>query len=234
MKPKSILAFVVAVMVASPVVPALGQDVVPSTAAGQVERKESGKASEAQTEQPTDESGNPATAGEKEGKSKKESKKESKKDRKKAIEDDWGFRWADRPSLRLGPGTRVDFRVRLQENLQDLDFEPPDTAGSSSVDIARRRLGIDGEILNIFDYQVEGELGDTRDPWRDVYLNYKQYRLRPGPARQVQDAVQPRREHQPDKSGLRLPVAHCGPPGARTGPRRDGPRPCPQSRMAPV
>jgi len=50
-----------------------------------------------------------------------------------------------------------------------------DDRGGLSLDVARRRIGIEGEILNIFDYQVERELGTERDPWRDVYLNYKQY-----------------------------------------------------------
>ncbi len=158
MKHKSILALVVALMIATP---ALGQNVVPSAVTGQVERKESAKPAEEQPEQSTDD-------GE------KQDSKAGKKERKKASEDNWGFRWSDHPSLRLGPGTRVDFRVRLQGNLQDWDVELPDET-SSSVDVARRRIGIDGEIFNIFDYQVEAELGATQDPWRDVYLNYKQY-----------------------------------------------------------
>jgi phosphate-selective porin OprO/OprP len=159
MKQKSFLAFVVALTVASPV---LGQDAAPSTPPGQIERKEPGKPAEEQPDQPTDEGG-------------KQGAKAGKKESKKALEDDWGFRWTNHPSLRLGPGTRVDFRVRLQGNLQDWDAELPDDQSSSSVDVARRRIGIDGEIFNIFDYQVEGELGAKRDPWRDVYLNYKQY-----------------------------------------------------------
>ena len=91
--------------------------------------------------------------------------------------DDWGFRWTDHPSLRLGPGTRVDFRLRLQGDLQHSGVELTEAGedAGSSVDIARRRIGIDGEILNIFDYQVERELGDNDDPWRDVYVNYKQH-----------------------------------------------------------
>ena len=95
----------------------------------------------------------------------------------KKSDGDWGFRWDNRPSLHLGPGTRIDFRVRLQGDLQGTDVElvDGDDVSVSSADIARKRIGIDGEILNIFDYQVEGELGDDNDPWRDVYLNYKQY-----------------------------------------------------------
>lgn len=160
MKHKSILALVVvALTVASP---ALGQDVVPSAATGQVERKESAKPAEEQPEQPTDESG-------------KQDSQAVKKESKKAIEGDWGFRWTDHPSLRLGQGTRVDFRVRLQGYLQDWDVQLPDGESASSVDLARRRIGVDGEILDVFDYQLERELGVKRDPWRDVYLNYKQY-----------------------------------------------------------
>ena len=105
-------------------------------------------------------------------------KNPSEASKQKKGEDDWGFRWADHPSLRLGPGTRVDFRLRLQGDLDDIDADRADSGaddGSSSIDVARRRIGIDGEILNVVDYQVEREIGDEQDPWRDVYVNYKQY-----------------------------------------------------------
>jgi phosphate-selective porin len=159
MKHTSLLAFVAALTVASP---ALGQDAAPPVASGQVERKESAKPAEEQPEPPTEDGG-------------KQESKPAKKASKKAIEGDWGFRWTDHPSLRLGQGTRVDFRARWQGNIQNLDVQLPDGEASSTLDIARRRVGIDGEILNIFDYELESELGVKRDPWRDVYLNYKQY-----------------------------------------------------------
>ena len=64
----------------------------------------------------------------------------------------------------------------MQGDLQDSEASRlDDDADRSGVDVARRRIGIDGEILNLFDYQVEREIGDDRDPWRDVYVNYKQY-----------------------------------------------------------
>ena len=136
--------------------PAAGQDVLPPPTAGQAERKEP----EAET---------PATE---ETKAKSPSKKASNKQ----SEEDWGFRWTDHPSLRLGPGTRVDFRLRLQGDLHGSEALPlDDDADRSGVDVARRRIGIEGEILNLFDYQVEREIADDRDPWRDVYVNYKQY-----------------------------------------------------------
>jgi phosphate-selective porin OprO and OprP len=88
---------------------------------------------------------------------------------------DWGFRWDNRPSLRLGKGTRVDFRVKLQWDLKSSEAPIPDNADGWGIDLSRRRVGIDGEILNLFDYQVEREIDEDVDPWRDVYINYKQF-----------------------------------------------------------
>ena len=155
MKSKLIVLGIGVVMGLGVARPAVGQDVPPPQSAGQAERKEA-------------EEETPATE---EAKAKSPSKKASPKQ----SEEDWGFRWADHPSLRLGPGTRVDFRLRLQGNLQGSEASPLDDGDRSGTDVARRRIGIDGEILNLFDYQVEGEIGDDRDPWRDVYVNYKQY-----------------------------------------------------------
>jgi phosphate-selective porin OprO/OprP len=71
----------------------------------------------------------------------------------------------------------VDFRLRLQGDLKDSEAPLPDDdeEDESSIDIARRRFGLDGEIVNLFDYQVEYEFGDDTEPWRDVYINYKQF-----------------------------------------------------------
>jgi phosphate-selective porin OprO/OprP len=95
---------------------------------------------------------------------------------KKKANDDWGFRWDDRPSLRLGKGTRIDFKARFQGDVDSTDASfGEDEGDDSNIDIARRRIGIEGEIADIVDYQVERELGDDHSPWRDVYGNYKQY-----------------------------------------------------------
>ena len=99
-------------------------------------------------------------------------------EKKGAKEDEpRGFRWDDHPSLVLGEGTRIDFRLRLRGELKGSEAPLPDEAedDASAIDIPRRRIGIGGEILNLFDYQVEGELAAERDPWRDVYINYKQF-----------------------------------------------------------
>jgi phosphate-selective porin OprO and OprP len=103
-----------------------------------------------------------------------EQKKKAPEERPKA-KSDWGFRWDNRPSLRLGRGTRVDLRARLQGDLRYSDAPIPDDDDNPEFEIARRRLALDGEILNLFDYQVEYEFADDQDPWRDVYINYKQF-----------------------------------------------------------
>jgi phosphate-selective porin len=97
-------------------------------------------------------------------------------DQEKANEGFPRITWDDHPSLRLGPGTRVDFRARFQWDLRrsEAPLGDDDDAESGALDLARRRVGIEGEILNIVDYQVERELKST-DPWRDVYANYKQF-----------------------------------------------------------
>ncbi|HTG83431.1 MAG TPA: hypothetical protein VL853_01425, partial [Gemmatimonadales bacterium] len=48
---------------------------------------------------------------------------EPEKEPQKSPEEksDWGFRWDNRPSLRLGKGTRIDFRARVQADLRNSD-----------------------------------------------------------------------------------------------------------------
>jgi phosphate-selective porin OprO/OprP len=84
------------------------------------------------------------------------------------------FQWDDHPSLVFGDGTRIDFRFRLQGDLQRSQVALPD-AGDTSLDIARRRIGVGGEVLGLVDFQVERELAVERDPWRDVFANYRQF-----------------------------------------------------------
>jgi phosphate-selective porin OprO/OprP len=43
---------------------------------------------------------------------------------------------------------------------------------TSRFDIARRRIGVEGEIGDVADFQIEREFADRR-LWRDVYVNYR-------------------------------------------------------------
>ena len=79
--------------------------------------------------------------------------------------------WTHRPSLRAGDMFRMDFRLKLQGDFREFSPEdaPPDT-----FEMSRRRIGIQGNFLKHFEYEVEREL--KRDnPWRDVFLNFRYF-----------------------------------------------------------
>ena len=67
----------------------------------------------------------------------------------------------------------MDFKARFQGDLRR-------SAGSirededSGIDVARRRIGIEGRVTRMLEYQVEYELGAHE--WRDVYLDYRQFK----------------------------------------------------------
>ena len=84
------------------------------------------------------------------------------------------FRWDDHPSIRFGGGTHIDLRARFSGDVRDSDVPLPEEE-IGAFDIARRRIGVEGEIRNIFDFQVERELISGGDGWRDVFVNYKQF-----------------------------------------------------------
>lgn len=78
--------------------------------------------------------------------------------------------WGEHPSLRAGRWLRIDFRARFQGDVRRSDALIV-KEGEGALDIARRRVGIEGRLLNDIDFQIEREL-HRDDPWRDVYINY--------------------------------------------------------------
>ena len=76
----------------------------------------------------------------------------------------------DHPSVTLG-GLKMAARGFLQTNATDTDAS--DSTGDSHVNLAHRRIGVDGSFRKVLSFQVEGEL-DTPSPWRDVYADYRQ------------------------------------------------------------
>ncbi len=83
------------------------------------------------------------------------------------------FAWDDHPSVHLGKGTRISFLARLQGHVRQSEA-PEIEESAQTLDFARRRLGVEGEIANKVDFQVEAEIGSD-EIWRDVYANYKQF-----------------------------------------------------------
>lgn len=84
-----------------------------------------------------------------------------------------GFRWDDHPTLVLGENTRIAFRARFGFVDRTSDAPLPDDE-DRTLDLARKRIGVEGVIAGLFGFQVERELEED-DPWRDVYLNYQQF-----------------------------------------------------------
>jgi phosphate-selective porin OprO/OprP len=81
--------------------------------------------------------------------------------------------WEDHPTLRAGKWLRIDFRARVQSDVRRTDAltdEDPEPA----LDVARRRVGIEGRIGKVLEYQAEYEIGAGE--WRDVYLDYRQFK----------------------------------------------------------
>jgi phosphate-selective porin OprO/OprP len=76
------------------------------------------------------------------------------------------------PSIKAGDWLQVDFRARFQGDLRRSEA-PIRGDEDGGVDIARRRVGVDGRVWHV-DYQVEYELGARE--WRDVYLDYRQFK----------------------------------------------------------
>jgi len=80
------------------------------------------------------------------------------------------------PSIRAGAWLRVDFRARVQGDVRASQAPSADHTDQEDgrLDVARRRVGIEGRAARVFDYQVEYELGARQ--WRDVYLDYRQFK----------------------------------------------------------
>jgi phosphate-selective porin OprO/OprP len=79
---------------------------------------------------------------------------------------------AQLPSLTAGDWLRIDFKARFQGDLRKSEA-PIRGDEDGGIDIARRRIGIEGRAARVFEYEAEYELGLHQ--WRDVYLDYRQF-----------------------------------------------------------
>ncbi len=74
------------------------------------------------------------------------------------------------PSLQVHKLFTVDLKANTQTDFRDFPQETG-TAPKDVFDLHRVRVGIEGTFLTRFDYQVERELHDSTQPWRDVYVD---------------------------------------------------------------
>ena len=89
------------------------------------------------------------------------------------------FEFKHRPSLRIGKLLRVDVRAKVQTDFRS--FSPEVETDEGTFDLHRGRLGLEGEFLNVLEYEVERDFrqtlgrNDQRYPWKDVYGNFKYF-----------------------------------------------------------
>ena len=78
------------------------------------------------------------------------------------------FGIAEHPGVRLGAVT-LDLRGRF-----DLaTMNRVDRGEGSGVEIERRRIGVSGAIFDVIAFEVERELEDTAEPWRDAWVGVR-------------------------------------------------------------
>src|SRR5690349_7891851 len=83
-----------------------------------------------------------------------------------------GVRWDD-DSIRFGDSVRIDPRVRVQADVLLWNSEDPIEDRFSW---GSRRIGVNGELFNRVQFQVERAFQDDDDddsPWRDVYADVR-------------------------------------------------------------
>ena len=74
-----------------------------------------------------------------------------------------------RPLLKIGDVFTADFRFKSQADFRSFPPEPQ-VPSKSVFDLHRSRVGVEGTFRKRFEYQIEGELHDSEQPWRDVYV----------------------------------------------------------------
>jgi phosphate-selective porin OprO/OprP len=81
-----------------------------------------------------------------------------------------------RPSIEVGDLLTAGIRFKSQVDFREFPTEP-DTPSKPLVDLHRTRIGVEGRLIKEFEYQIEGELGDSSQPWRDVYMQTRSFRV---------------------------------------------------------
>ncbi|MBI3262828.1 MAG: hypothetical protein HYZ58_06730 [Acidobacteria bacterium] len=81
-----------------------------------------------------------------------------------------GFEFDNRPTLRLGESFRIGLRARLQGDARDRS--QAFTRDESAFELAKRRIGIQGELFNRISFELEREIASNH-PWRDVFGDVK-------------------------------------------------------------
>jgi len=82
----------------------------------------------------------------------------------------------NRPSIRFGDALRVDVRAKVQTDFRS--FSPQVQTPEGTFDLHRGRVGLEGQFLKHFEYEIERDFrqslanNDQRYPWKDVKLDF--------------------------------------------------------------
>lgn len=93
---------------------------------------------------------------------------------KKAEQRGVRFTYKDRPSLRIGKSVRIDFRAKFHGDFRGFPLE--DKKKTTLFEFRRARVGVQGNFLREFEYELETELTDDQPRLRDAYLNLRYFR----------------------------------------------------------
>jgi phosphate-selective porin len=79
------------------------------------------------------------------------------------------FGIAEHPGVRIGDAVTLDLLGRF--DLTSVDSDGRDD--EPGVEIERRRIGVSGAIFDVIAFEVERELEDTDEPWRDAWVGVR-------------------------------------------------------------
>jgi len=80
------------------------------------------------------------------------------------------FAWKKPPSLQLGELARLDFRIKIQNDVRAF---APDLRLEDRNDLRRARAGVEGTVLRIVEYEVEYDFAEDNHPLRDAFLDVR-------------------------------------------------------------
>ena len=79
-----------------------------------------------------------------------------------------------RPTVHVGNLLTAGIRFKSQVDFREFPDEL-ETPSKPLVDLHRTRIGVEGTLIKEFEYQIEGELSDAGQPWRDVFIQTRPF-----------------------------------------------------------
>jgi phosphate-selective porin len=80
------------------------------------------------------------------------------------------FVWKKPPSLQLGDLARLDFRIKIQNDVRAFS---PQLRQEDPNDLRRARAGIEGTVLKVVEYEVDYDFAENDHPLRDAFVDVR-------------------------------------------------------------